>query len=508
MSKLDLQKRPPLGTPKAKRLNSQPRFNLDLERIRTFIIQLNDQGLPRFGVLSLLARRVPFFCYDHPAFVQQCDTAFTDGFHVFIHTEFLKELLEEDQASRRAGRFTHSVVPVLLHELCHILYRHHARLPHHAPKTLWAIACDIVINSRLKRGFPEMPLGPVFDQAWGTDKHTLTQFEEASEEEVLQTFWQPDDPDPPEPESPNNRQGTPDHLMPLQKLIQLLQQNGLDHIRKTLQLPDPNDTPALEQFHKERHLGLLNSIHEAEEIREEHACGDAMAGEHIEKTAAEEIDRYYRPKLNWALMLKEMLLGEGMQYDYSDEVPADIFFVPAEQMGLETEIYLGSPIPVKPDGDVLVIIDTSKSVDKALLQRFISELQGLLEQEQHHADTWVVTADTVIRGEWRELDAASASQLNQITLEGRGGTHLTQVLNQALQEAEEQALALRAIVYFSDLMDAPPKREQLPETLPDLVFISPRQPGNRRFEQQIKPFAQLYEIEAGNEVIIGGKRDG
>jgi hypothetical protein len=73
---------------KPSRLNEQTSWNLPLQKLRSYIIQSDDYGLPRFGVLSILARRTPFHLYDHKALVGLCSTAFTDGIQIFVSTEF------------------------------------------------------------------------------------------------------------------------------------------------------------------------------------------------------------------------------------------------------------------------------------------------------------------------------------------------------------------------------------------------------------------------------------
>ena len=56
-----------LGEQSPTRLNEQVSWNLPLQKLRSYIIQSDDFGLPRFGVLSILARRTPFHLYDHKA---------------------------------------------------------------------------------------------------------------------------------------------------------------------------------------------------------------------------------------------------------------------------------------------------------------------------------------------------------------------------------------------------------------------------------------------------------
>ena len=89
-----------LGEQTPTRLNEQVSWNLPLQKLRSYIIQSDDFGLPRFGVLSILARRTPFHLYDHKALVALCDTAFTDGVQIFINTEFFKSLINTPHIER------------------------------------------------------------------------------------------------------------------------------------------------------------------------------------------------------------------------------------------------------------------------------------------------------------------------------------------------------------------------------------------------------------------------
>ena len=55
---------------------------------------------PRFGVLSLKMRNTPMYAYDHPALMNISNTAFTDGVHIFVAADFLRQLVKEEEAER------------------------------------------------------------------------------------------------------------------------------------------------------------------------------------------------------------------------------------------------------------------------------------------------------------------------------------------------------------------------------------------------------------------------
>ncbi|TMP73869.1 hypothetical protein CWC05_22395, partial [Pseudoalteromonas ruthenica] len=124
-----------LGEKPPARLNEQLSWNLPLQKLRSYIIQSDDLGLPRFGILSVLARRTPFHLYDHKALVGLCSTAFTDGIQIFVNTEFFKSQIPSAHIER-INSYHHSMILILLHELSHILFRHHTRMPPQAPPLL------------------------------------------------------------------------------------------------------------------------------------------------------------------------------------------------------------------------------------------------------------------------------------------------------------------------------------------------------------------------------------
>ncbi|MEM8766068.1 MAG: VWA-like domain-containing protein [Pseudomonadota bacterium] len=511
------------GPAPPRRLNQSPHWNDRLQRLRSHIIQGDERGLPRYGVLSILARRVPFHLYDHPALVRLCNTAFTDGIHVFVHTAFLAEVIAQD-AQGNGGERRHSMVLILLHELSHILFRHHGRLPPNAPPLLWAIACDISINARLLTAYPELRPGQVFDDAWGTQPDEVDRYLGHSEEHILHGLWE--DPGPGAAAlvrelketlgaghgRVKDGRGLPQdvhgHLVSPEHLARTLDENGLEHVRETLTLPDPNDKPAYQNLAAMTALYLTADLDRARELRERHPAGRTMAGGHLEEASAEWVSNRLSGRVEWKTLLRELVLGNGVRYDHCDEVPNDVFYVDPDLMGLDAPIYIGSLTPASPDGVVLCVLDSSGSVSVELLEVFIGELNSLIEHDSVRPDqVYIVSADTAIRADIESFSSHElACEPERLRLHGRGGTDITRVINEVLQWAEGQSEFARheckALIYFTDLLDRAPVRDALPPELPAVLFLTPPTPVAASFRAHVAPFASVAEIRDGTVIDL------
>ena len=223
---------------------------------------------------------------------------------------------------------------------------------------LWAIACDITINSRLLQAYPQLKPGPVFDDAWGTSKDEVDQYLGQSEEYILHELWE--DPVKPAkefieslqksldengnadnvPDQRGENQDVQNHMIRPEDLARALDENGLQHVRETLKMPDPNDRAAFESMSAVANLYLTSDFDKAKEIRQIHPAGNAMAGNHLEEAWAEWVENESGGLLEWKNLLRDLLLGEGMRYDHCDEVPNDVYYVEPEQMGLDASLYI------------------------------------------------------------------------------------------------------------------------------------------------------------------------
>ena len=138
---------------------------------------------PRFGVLSLLAQSTPIFVYDHPAFKEVTNTAFTDGINVFVCADFMRKLVhqEDDSGGRNSG-----VLFLLLHELMHKLYCHVDRLKNF-PHDIANIAEDLVINGKLVKGFTMLKPVPLLAEiGQGMKQEDADKYHQMAEEVVAE----------------------------------------------------------------------------------------------------------------------------------------------------------------------------------------------------------------------------------------------------------------------------------------------------------------------------------
>lgn len=134
-------------------------MEVELENVKEYMCNdayVDGIMLPRFGVLSLLLRSTPCFVYGHPALKKLCQTAFTDGLHVFISDTLFQNLYEEEEASKGKQE---GLVPLMMHELMHKLFNHVGRL-NAFPPDIANIATDLSINTRLREGFPDIEWVP------------------------------------------------------------------------------------------------------------------------------------------------------------------------------------------------------------------------------------------------------------------------------------------------------------------------------------------------------------
>ena len=516
-----------LGEKPSSRLNEQIEWNVTLQKLRSYIIQNDEKGLPRFGVLSILARRVPFHLYDHEALTELCETAFTDGIHIFVNTEFFKSLVSQPHIER-ITQYHHPMILILLHELSHILLRHHARMPPLAPPMIWAIACDIAINIRLLKAYSELKPGDIFESAWGTRSQEIERYAECSEEQIAFDLWEnpledvapfieklkqtleqePQGPIPKEQDVQGSPQDIHNHMIDADTLADVLDSNNMGHIRKLLKMPDPNDKPAYQELKVVSQLNLSSDLQSAADIRKSSRTGEAMRGEHMETAYCESVSEENTSRLAWKTKLSNLILGEGTHYEHSEEMPDDIYFIEPEQMGLNSPLYIGSLIPASPSNNVVCVIDTSGSVPTDMLQSFINEVSNLIKEESSNINQlFMFAADTTIRENILEFSQDELLSLpKEVELEGRGGTDIERVFKDVFDWAENKhdfkLEDFHTLIYFTDLIDKPPTREALPDNIPNIVFLAPPSIQIKSFRRAVAEFADVAEIREGTIIDL------
>lgn len=500
--------------------------------------------VPRFGLLSLKMRNTPMYAYDHPALMKLSNTAFTDGVHIFFAADFLRQLNKEEDATKGMEQ---GAVPLALHELMHMLMNHTRRLTQF-PKDVANEAEDQSINAKLQTGFPEIrwvpslrEVGLAFRQ--GDVERYAKMAEETIAREILeqrkdnnkkngkgdgkgqggkggkpqsgggsgQQQQQQGGQDQQDQDQQDQQEQEKDgwdnnHTVTLEELVDILNENGLDQILEKLELPQSSEE--VEEIAKIEENVRLKDIDAIQKAAAQKAqLGGKYPGAHIVDSCAELVKGFTEGKLQWRLGLKSFMFGDGMRFRYTEVEPGDIYYVDPKEMNLDTEIFVGSDLPHKPEEVVLCLIDTSGSVDQSQLKAFLSEIFSLKRENAGVGDTAseviVLYADTVLRGEAVEITEDNVDELMEkgIGVNGRGGTDLANGLRSAMKLPLLKEKKISSVCFFTDLCDTPPKKSDFPANMP-LCFITMPHTMSEEFARAVKDFARVYPIEAGGEVDL------
>jgi hypothetical protein len=488
--------------------NASPDLQHVLDEARVYVaadapIEYGGAYVPRYGILSLLSRDTPGYVYTHPAIAAVCQTAFTDGIHTFFYGPFLQSLRQ----SERDHPGCLERVPILCHELMHKLLEHHRRLLNFPP-SIANDATDCSINPRLALMFRERRerYGPIFAQGQGlASQAEMERYCRLSEEQIARELMGLSQ-TPPEKPAPAQtvQSGTATnlHTIPLEHLIHILETHpDITYVKNVLRLPDSRHKQAIRDLEQQASASTLQKLSEAKRLLQRY--GDRYPGRHVDNYAVEILEELTEPKIEWRAGITDLLAGRGTQMTYTDEHPSNLFYVDPGDMGLTNEVYLGSYIPAEPDSVVLNIIDTSKSVDKALLIRYFSEVLGCLERGRGIGTVFVYHADTIVRGDPLRITRDNAAEfLRRIEVRGRGGTDFITPIQQAWSHPLIRRVRhrVRALLYFTDLGATPPPRAQLPTDLPPMAFVTVPGCFDRGFANAVRSYARVIEIHQ-NTVI-------
>lgn len=126
--------------------------------------------MPRFGIYSVLLRNIDTFIYDDPVLNKRLGkTACTNGLNIFFNLDFYKFLYKAENSPNNKDKRM-GIVPILLHEVNHILEYDVIRLKHIDPK-LANIVQDMYGNAYLKKAFHNIKWLPeLLDMGLGLKK--------------------------------------------------------------------------------------------------------------------------------------------------------------------------------------------------------------------------------------------------------------------------------------------------------------------------------------------------
>jgi len=149
------------------------------------------------------------------------------------------------------------------------------------------------------------------------------------------------------------------------------------------------------------------------------------------------VDKYTTPVVHWQDYLPKWLLGSQPD-DYTWRKPNRKYMLPGKK-----KIFMPS-IAHHGSGHGVLYIDTSGSVSTPELQRYLSEIVGIIEECKPET-LLIVPCDTQVKGTFKWEPGIP---LTHIKVEGRGGTCVTPAFEWAHKNHDE---VIDWAIYFTDL---------------------------------------------------------
>jgi predicted metal-dependent peptidase len=454
---------------------------------------------PRYGVLSLIARRTPMIICDNESFfVKVSKTAFTDMTNIYITAPFFKSLAIEH------AKGNGDLIFIILHNLSHMLYLHGHRMKEF-PHEVANLAQDLSINTRLQLGFPSLNCSRKITLGYGFNEGDLKKYPLMSEEDIARELMREDDQSESNSEFSQSKLSKKiessytekedigiDHIVDPIELSKIMREEGLDDAVNILKIPCTAENASL-CANKQRILTIAD-VEKAFNMQAQ--TGDRIPGRHCLNYAKQIIEQLSEGKITWKAALQEVIYGDGMQYKYAADEPGDIYYYDPVDMNLTEPIYIGSNVPANPENTIIALVDTSRSVDNNELQQFYSEIVTMLDSESVFNEIIVMSADTALRGEPILLTRDNYLDFRQaIVANGRGGTKMVDAINQAILWAETHQKSVSALLYYTDLGDKPPSRKQLHTNLPPMLYITTASNFSDAFKKKVKSYANTVAID-------------
>lgn len=286
-------------------------------------------------------------------------TAATDGRHLFYNTEFFKELSLEQ------------VLFIVGHEIGHVMFEHFMRRGDRDPK-IWNMAGDYVINLMLK----EEGIGTIGDLQPLLDSKYKGMTAEQVYDDLIESGAKP--------------QETLDYHIDCSG-------NSGDG--------DANGNPSGVTMTDEERKAL------SDEIRDSVMKAAAAAGSgNVPGAIKKMIGDITEPKMDWREILQQAIQS-SVRSNFTWTRPSrKSQHISAILPGMDPEMQI----------DICIAIDTSGSISTSMLQDFVGEVAGIMEQfSEYRLRIWQF--DTKVYG-YHEFTSDDAEDIHDYEIQGGGGT--------------------------------------------------------------------------------------
>jgi hypothetical protein len=306
-----------------------------------------------------------------------------------------------------------------------------------------------------------------------------------------------------------------DHVMDTADLIEVLKAAGLNS--ESMKKMGFDDLKSSAEEIKCSKDSVVASINKASEDMMK--LGSRYPGGHLVHYAKAQMADFFKPVLTWEMAMKKMTEALGKGQRMAPEEPWTIYHVDAADMGLKHQRdvpYLGSTVPGKTQKPLMIdIIDTSGSVDDAMLKRFVSEAINMSRKMSrgNAPDVVISFADTIARGEPVYITERNYKDFltRGIQYGGRGGTNFQAAIENVFELVKPGAKGvyakreIDAIVYMTDTGDSVPDPQRLLrkaqecgiKKLPPILFLAPKACYSEHFDKAVKKWATVIWFPTG-----------
>ncbi len=363
-----------------------------------------------------------------------CGTAWTDGKAIGFSPEFALSL----PPAHLTG--------VIAHEILHVAMRHNYRRGKRDHR-LWNEACDYAINGVLKRDGFSLPEDALLDERFEQMSAEAVYAKLAEEQQQQQQQQQQGEQGDGQQGQQQQGQQQPDEKQQdggqgdeANDSGDPQQGQGDEAKAAKPQVGEVRDASSDAPSEQDWQTKIVNNAKQAQKLQQAYGTQPTEAAERAAGSAKQ-------PRLNWRDVLQQFLVSKARE-DFSWARP--------NRRHLSSDLHMPSMIS-EGAGTIAIAIDTSGSIDQPALDRFLAELQGVVEQiKPERVLLWC--CDTKVRGGVQSFEPGDKIKPK---IFGGGGTRF----DPAFELLEEQHEEISCFIYFTDGMARMPKVEPMIPTL-------------------------------------------
>ena len=481
--------------------------------------RLNDQGMPYYDHLSVLANRVRVIVYDNPEFMKYvggCETAFVVGetSDVYLHADFFEDLLTEDLKFN-----TNDVEFLLCHELKHQFKKDISKRKSWMDLGISAqncnIADDVVNNIDLYSSGLFTLSKKMQEMGWGLGEQ-LGIYQNLSALEIAQALQNKQD----ENQSQQNSQKPTDmpknideHDISLEDVREALKEAGLEAASDKLGYTEngiPLDSKKIEE---QTDRAIRGAIKQIETMTEQLGVSPGnIFGKEAKRLNEQSC---FEVGLNLEDVAEEFMSLASGDFQEHPDIAAEHLYHDPTLYGGDFHVWSNGQLPSKGENKVAIICDTSGSMSMGdRLPEMLKTLKGIAASANNLEGVYVVNMDAGIQGiKYYESDELSTTE--EFDLSGFGGTDIENgIVETVINIRNEFEDDVVGIMLLSDLEDWAPDYESMTEkivsntdlTIPPVHFVASSDSRNiTNFAKQVESWASVTVINTNIQLDLRAK---